>query len=67
MNDTQKILCQLLANTLFQEELPADIGNVSNWEEVYQESKRQAVVIPAFLKYDKLLMDKEMKKRLEIL
>lgn len=64
MNDTQKILCQLLANTLFQEELPADIGNVSNWEEVYQESKRQAVVIPAFLKYDKLLMDKEMKKEI---
>ena len=50
MENTQKILCQLLANVLFQEELPGDIGNVPNWEAVYKESKKQAVVIPAFLK-----------------
>lgn len=48
----QRILCKLLAKTLF--DCQVELDEVVDWKDVYEESIAHTVVIPAFSHYEDL-------------
>lgn len=56
----QQIVCGLLAHELFGEKLI--LKDDIEWQKVYEECKKQAVIIPAFLSHQQLPLDEEMRQ-----
>lgn len=63
LNEPQQVLTKLLSKELFFQDYKTE-GNL-NWNEICEETKKQAVVIPAFFHYQNLELDKDIKKKIE--
>ena len=63
LSKTQQILCRLLAESLFN--IPFSLEEGMDWRAVFHEGKEQTVVIPAFLNYEKLPFDSELKEEIQ--
>ncbi len=63
LSKTQQALCGLLAEALFG--VPFTPEKETDWREVYEESREQTVVIPAFLNYEKLPLETKLKKEIQ--
>lgn len=62
LSKPQQILCKLLADALFNISFSLEEG--IDWRAVFQESREQTVVIPAFLKYEWLPLEPELKEEI---
>lgn len=63
LSPAQESLCRLLGHVLFENEFHPVPDTI--WQEVLEESRKQAVTIPAFCNYGELNLDGETKKKVE--
>ena len=63
LQPVQQTICGLLAYELFGEKLI--LKDDTDWQEVYEECKKQAVIIPAFLSCQQLPLNEEMRQCIE--
>lgn len=62
LSKEQRTLCQLLANVLFQSN--QEIETNIDFEKVYECAKKQATVLPSFLKLNEYSIDSELKQKI---
>ena len=63
LNQQQRILCRLLADSLFG--IPFEGEENVDWNGVYRESRMQTVIIPAFWHCDRLNLDEKLRKEIQ--